>query len=242
MAQLWAIRHGQASLFASDYDVLSPRGEEQARTLGRYLAGAGLSFDRVYCGPAKRQRDTASLAREAGGNAWPEAVVVDGLDEHDAFGMLTRVVPKLQHDAEIAGLQKGITDAADKPERSRAFQRMFEAVMARWLRDEIDPSDAEPWAAFRTRVLDTLPQMAALSAAGEGPAKRVALFSSVGPITVLLQRALGTADLASFAAGWRIRNASISRFEFSRANPDALTLDGFNGLPHLPDPSTWTFR
>lgn len=242
MAQLWAIRHGQASLFSTDYDVLSPRGEQQARQLGTHLATAGVGFDHVFCGPAKRQKDTASLAREAAGQvegavAWPEPVVVEGLDEHDAFAMLSRVVPKLEGDPEIQPLQAAIADAKDRSERSRGFQRLFEAVMARWLRGEIDAEDAEPWPDFKARVLGALDTLVAAPA----PAKRIAAFSSVGPLAVLIQRALGTEDLASFQTAWRIRNASITRFEFS-ARGGRLTLDGFNALPHLPDPQTWTFR
>jgi len=244
VAQLWAIRHGQASLFSTDYDVLSERGEAQARDLGAHLAGAGVHFDRLFSGPAKRQKDTASLAREAaakveGVTPWPEPVVVEGLDEHDAFGMMSRVVPKLADDPEIKPLQAGIAEAKDRRERSRGFQRLFEAVMTRWLRGEIDAEDAETWPAFKARVLEALETVVSIPA----PAKRIAAFSSVGPLAVLLQRALNTEDLPSFQTAWRIRNASITRFEFSaRAGASRLTLDGFNTLPHLPNPDTWTFR
>lgn len=241
MAQLWAIRHGQASLFATDYDVLSPRGEEQAQALGRHLGPAGVTFERYVTGPAKRQRDTASLARDAAGQVWPEPVVVPQLDEHDAFGMLARVVPKLGGDPEIARLQKKIADATDKRARAGGFQHLFEAVMKRWLVGDIDPADAEPWPDFRARVLDGLGEIVKLAA--DPSVRRVAAFSSVGPLAVLLQRALGTDDQRSFETAWRIRNSSITRFEFSRSQPDGpLTLDGFNTLPHLPDPQTWTFR
>ena len=244
MAQLWAIRHGQASLFSTDYDVLSERGEEQARQLGAHLSTAGVRFDHVFSGPAKRQKDTASLAREAAGQVegatgWPEPRVVEGLDEHDAFGMLSRVVPKLGDDPQIQPLQAAIGQAKDRRERSRGFQRLFEAVMARWLRGDIDAQDAEPWPDFRARVLGALETVVAAPA----PAKRIAAFSSVGPLAVLIQRALGTEDLASFQTAWRIRNASITRFEFSGSGGlSRLTLDGFNALPHLPNPDTWTFR
>ena len=108
--------------------------------------------------------------------------------------------------------------------------------MARWLRDALPPSDIEAWQPFRARVLRGL---ATLTAAAP-PARRIVAFTSVGPLAVLLQRALGTEDLASFRTAWRIRNSSITRLEFSGG--DRLTLDGFNELPHLPDPATWTFR
>ncbi|MEM6990450.1 MAG: histidine phosphatase family protein [Myxococcota bacterium] len=239
MAQLWVIRHGQASLFATDYDVLSPVGEAQSKALGVHLAAAQVGVDRAFCGPAKRQRDTASLCREGARQTVPDATVIDEFDEHDAFGMLARMVPKLADDPEIVRLQAAIAEADDKRARSGGFQRLFEAVMQRWLEGKIDEADAEAWPDFRQRVLRGLDRV--LEAAGD--ARRVAVFTSVGPLAVLLQHALATTDLGSFQAGWRIRNASITRFEYSRrSGTNRLTLDGFNTLPHLPDPTTWTFR
>ena len=38
MANLFLVRHGQASFGADDYDRLSPTGHEQSRLLGEYLA------------------------------------------------------------------------------------------------------------------------------------------------------------------------------------------------------------
>ena len=234
MAQLWVVRHGQASLFSTDYDVLSEVGEAQARALGKHLAEHRIAFDRVFTGPAKRQRDTARLAGEALG--WPEATLVEGLDEHDAFGMMNKVLPKLADDPNIVKLQEELSRAVDRRTRSKGFQRIFEAVMTRWLDGQIDPEDAETWEAFRNRVLAGLQT---LSDAAPG-AKRIIAFTSVGPLSVLIQHALRTSDLESFRTGWRIRNASITRFEYSRGR--GMTLDGFNSLPHLPDPDTWTFR
>ena len=47
MSSLALVRHGQASLFADDYDILSPLGEAQARHLGDHWARRGEVFDEV---------------------------------------------------------------------------------------------------------------------------------------------------------------------------------------------------
>ena len=39
MATIYLVRHGQASFGKENYDQLSPRGWEQGRILGRWLAG-----------------------------------------------------------------------------------------------------------------------------------------------------------------------------------------------------------
>lgn len=249
MGQLVVVRHGQASLTkafpgdrsgsssSSGYDELSEHGRAQARALGAYLATHGLGFEARYTGPARRQRDTAALAgqvvRERGG-AWPEALVLPGLDEHDAFGLLRAAAEALAHEPEIAAGSRALAAAATPAGRSHAFQRLFEAVMARWMTRRFEPEGVEPWPTFRARVLGALEVMLAAGAS------RVVAFSSVGPLAVLLGRALGTDDAASFRTAWRIRNASLTTFVFD--GEGRFTLDGFNALPHLPDPTAWTFR
>lgn len=244
MGQLVVVRHGQASLTkafsgagTAGYDELSEHGRGQARALGSHLATYGPAFDGVYTGPARRQRDTAALAgevvRERGG-AWPDATLLPELDEHDAFGLLRLAVELLGHEPEIAAGRAALAAAASPAERSHTFQRLFEAVMHRWLQGSFAPEDVEPWPRFRARVLAGLERIVA-----DAPARAIA-FSSVGPLAVLLQRALGTDDATSFRSAWRIRNASLTTFVFD--GKGRVTLDGFNALPHLPDPSTWTFR
>lgn len=237
MGQLVVVRHGQASLLKKDYDELSEHGHAQARALGGFLATHGPSFDAVFTGPARRQRDTAALAgevvRERGG-AWPEAQELPELDEHDAFGLLRAAGSQLGHEPEIADGQQAWLGAGTPAERSRAFQRLFELVMHRWMEGRFEPEGVESWPRFRGRVLAGLERILAAGSA------RAVAFSSVGPLAVLLQRALGTDDAASFRTAWRIRNASLTTFVFDGAG--RFTLDAFNALPHLPDPSAWTFR
>jgi broad specificity phosphatase PhoE len=235
MAQLVVVRHGQASLFAADYDELSARGVEQAKRLGVWLRETGLRFTGAYTGPARRQRDTARWAA-ADAPPWPEEpVLVPELDEHDAFALLGRVVPMLKDDPEVAALAAKMAEPAEVGARAASFQRLFEAVMKRWLRSELDAPELESWPTFRARVQRALAVV--LENAGRGD-KRI-VFTSVGPIAVLLQHALGLSDLRAFETAWRIRNASITTFVVRGSE---VTLDAFNALPHLPSPSDWTFR
>lgn len=237
MGRLVVVRHGQASLMKADYDELSPRGREQASALGRHFAAQGWSFDAVFSGPARRQRDTAALAGEAvraAGQPWPESVEVPQLDEHDAFSLIRAGVGLLADDPEVGAANRALLAAVGPTERSAAFQPLFEALMHRWMRGELSPEGLETWPRFRERVEDGL-----RAVLGSGAGRPVA-FSSVGPLAVMLGRALHTSDADSFRTAWRIRNASITTFVFDARG--RFTLDGFNALPHLPDPRTWTFR
>ena len=58
MAELFLVRHGQASFGTDDYDRLSAAGEQQGVWLGEYFAQQALTFDRVICGTLNRHAQT----------------------------------------------------------------------------------------------------------------------------------------------------------------------------------------
>ena len=58
MGLVLLVRHGQASFGADDYDVLSPTGWEQARTLGGWLTERGVAPTGVVHGSMRRHRET----------------------------------------------------------------------------------------------------------------------------------------------------------------------------------------
>lgn len=224
----------------ADYDELSEQGRAQATALGEHLAASGYRFDAVYTGPARRHHDTAALAAEAvraAGLPWPDAQELPLLDEHDAFGLF-RVASDLKDEPELVAELEALSRTTTLAERSVAFQRVFEQLMTRWLQGRLEPEGVETWPQFRERVLAGLQHI--VGRASEGSGSRVLAFSSVGPLAVLLQRALATDDVASFRTAWRLRNASLTSFVFDGRG--RVTLDGFNALPHLPRPRTWTFR
>jgi phosphohistidine phosphatase SixA len=60
VAELFLVRHAQASFGTDDYDRLSDLGHQQSRWLGDYFAQRGLVFDRVVTGTLRRHRETLS--------------------------------------------------------------------------------------------------------------------------------------------------------------------------------------
>ena len=141
MATLVLVRHGQASYGQADYDRLSPRGEQQARTLGPHLAA--MKLDALFVGPLRRQQQTAAFAREAA--ALPEPTTLPELAEYPAFELVTRLLPKLvAEDPTFAALPANPTrELAD-----RAFKRILHA----WARDEWQLEGVERVTDFSTRV------------------------------------------------------------------------------------------
>jgi broad specificity phosphatase PhoE len=233
------IRHAQASFLEADYDKLSPTGEIQARRLGRYWALRNVAFNRVYSGPRVRQIDTAKII--AGiylrmGVAFPELTVRQEFDEYQGEDVLKKSLPELlKTDARIRGLHGAFQGADNSQEKRKTFQRIFEAVVAKWVDGDIPLRDVESWSEFCARVNRGLSKSTSGSARGE----RVAIFSSGGPIGAAMQRALNLSPRDTLRVTWMSRNCSYSEFLCSG---ERFTLSAFNAFPHLDDPSLLTYR
>jgi broad specificity phosphatase PhoE len=124
-------------------------------------------------------------------------------------------------------------EEAETSDRARTFQKMFEAAMLCWLEGGPAPG-VEPWPVFRDRVRE---ELARIVGAG-GSRRRIAVFTSGGPIGVAVQTALAAPDRSFLEVNWRVRNCSVTEFVFGGGR---LTLDSFNSLAHL-EASLQTWR
>ena len=206
MSELVLVRHGQAMAFDRDSDRLSPLGEQQSRTLGEYWKRHGVAFDVLYTGTLRRHVQTYELAAAA---PLPAPRANPGLNEYDAAAIL-------------AAAQVDMT-AFTGPDRNKHFQRVFEDVMAKWRANEL--AGCESWDAFRGRVNTALRDIMA-----ESGSRRVAVFTSGGPIGVAVQAAMKAPEGTAIEVNWRVRNTSLTSFLFSGSR---VSLDGFNATPHL---------
>lgn len=239
MSQLVLVRHGQATLFGDTYDRLSPLGEEQARRLGGYWVEQGAVFDAVYCGTLRRQTRTLEIVAEVyaeAGQPWPTPVITPGLNEYDGDGIMQHLLPPLrQRDTRLRSLADTAERHGDGPDRYRHYQRLFEAVTGAWVQGAVEAAEVESWRAFYNRVSQTWRRILQ----EEGSGRRVAAFTSGGPIAVAVQMAVRAPEAVALELNWRLRNAALTELVFSG---DRLSLDTFNTVPHLPDPALWTYR
>lgn len=239
MSTLYVIRHGQASFLEQNYDKLSALGETQARMLGEYWAKRRVIFDRILSGPRTRQMETARITGEAckaGGLPWPAVEVVPEFDEYHGEAVLDTVLPGLtEHDPQIRDLQNVFLKSSTPAEKHRAFQRLFEIVIGRWVAGEIRAENIESWADFSARVNRGLSQIAASSGKGQ----QVAVFTSGGPIGITMQFALHLSAADTLRVAWMVRNGAYNEFLFSG---ERFTLSSFNAFPHLDGASLLTYR
>lgn len=240
MSELVLVRHGQARAFTDQPDRLSQMGWEQSRALGRYWSAQGIEFDAVYHGSLRRQRETCEAVAaefDAKGSPFPEAVELPGLNEYQAQDLVVDLAPQLaEREGCFAHQWRAWQSASGYAERNRAFQRMFEALAHQWAQGRLHAPGLEPWDDFRGRVATALQGIRSEDPGG----RRIAAFTSGGPIGVAVQLCLGAPHGAALAVNWRVRNASLTSFLFSG---ERWSLDGFNLLPHLAQtPRLVTFR
>jgi broad specificity phosphatase PhoE len=224
MSEIYFIRHGQASFGEDDYDRLSVIGVRQARILGRYLAKAGKVFDAVYYGEMERQQKTAlEVINHYTENkiAVPRPDIADAFNEYDSITVWQALIP------EMTAEQPALANDLDKlPGDQKAFQRIFSQVMDRWTKGEYSASDIPRWDDFIRRVNIGIKKLAA----HHGAHKRLAVFTSGGPISVAVKSALGLSDRMALEISWQLMNASITRIKY---NSKGIMLAGFNEVSHL---------
>ena len=221
MAELYLVRHGQASLGADDYDSLSPVGEQQGIWLGEYFAQRDITFDRVMSGTLCRYAQTVDAIWQGLGAPPFTTEIHPGLDEYD-FHALFRALGD-----EHAGLAQRATRSP------RDFFKALREVLQLWAEGALDGCAPETWQAFQQRVAD------ARGAIQHGDGQRVLVVSSGGVIAALTQQILQAPAATAIALNMQIRNSSVSHYFFNR---DTLHLSSFNGIGHLDDPERRAFQ
>src|SRR5215472_19042938 len=239
MGRLFLVRHAQASFLSQNYDRLSELGGTQARLLGAYWARRNVVFSRVCMGPALRHQQTAVLVAEAyrkAGRPFPTPVIVEEFNEFPGEAVLSQGLPQLlAGNATVRELHDAMQCSSNDAAKRANFQRLFEAVISMWVNGEIAPSNIESWPEFCARVNRGLSAFLAKSQRGD----IAAIFTSGGPVSVAVQRALHLSAPDTLGVAWMPRNCSFSEFLFSG---DRFTLSSFNAFPHLDDEVLLTYR
>ena len=127
---------------------------------------------------------------------------------------------------------------AERMTEPRSFQRIFEGAMLRWASGQYDAEGVETWDAFSSRVRAAVSQIMAEN----GRRKKIAVFTSGGPICATIQMAIGVDAQVAVRLNWQIRNTSVSRFKY---NDQEIFLGSFNSVHHLESrnkPDLLTYR
>ncbi|MCP9337790.1 histidine phosphatase family protein [Stutzerimonas xanthomarina] len=237
MGSIYLIRHGQASFGAENYDVLSPLGFQQSAALGDYLNQMGIRFDRCVSGELNRQQDTARATLQqmapCGESRLPPLEIDAAFNEFRADEVIRAHMDDL-----LAIEPNAMLVFANAANHRAEFQRLFKYVIQRWVSGDHEKQDLESWQSFVDRV------QAGLSRLLERADRKdhIAVFTSGGTITALLQLIIGVSPIKAFELNWQIVNTSISRLKYRDQD---VALASFNGHAHLEvlkNPELVTYR
>jgi broad specificity phosphatase PhoE len=216
MATLYLARHGQASFGAADYDQLSALGERQGHALGRWFAKAVGSVDHLVAGSLKRHQQTAQAAMltwSAAGFALPALATDPRLNEYDHVDFLQVAQRELGSDFQL------------RPDLTRAqFHQLFEIAFKRWLDDRHASQYAEPFGAFRHRVISGLEALLSSSA------QTTVAFSSGGSIAVMVQALMGLDIERTMNVNTLMANGAITKIVYSGSRRSVAYVNSYGFL------------
>ena len=210
MAELYLIRHAQASFDADDYDKLSELGHEQSYALGQALALQGVRPDTWVMGSMRRHRETFEGIAKGMGLDTVKTEIHAGLNEFDFTGLLNaryrgNPAPENMH-----------TD------RKTHFRTLRDTVLE-WQADNIE-NPPETWAEFEWRI-----EVARKFIMRDG-ANTVLVLSSGGAISQMISAALETPKEQQIRLQLQMKNCAVNRFIYTRKG---FYLHGFNESPHI---------
>lgn len=238
-ALLTLVRHGQASYLAANYDQLSETGERQSHCLAEHWSARQFHVDRVFHGPAVRQRRTSEIVAAAmrrAGHPWPEPGLLPEWDEFQGIEMMKAFTPVLvQQDDAVRAANEAFVAARGTSDAAPRLDRLFQLVSLRWIEGTLEADHIEPWAVFLARIERALAALAESAA----PGSHTVVFTSGGCIAAAVRAALAMTPRATMELVWTVRNGSLSELLLAS---DGLRLHQFNAVPHLEDGSLLSYR
>ncbi len=224
MSTLFLIRHAQGSFGKGNYDKLSETGKKQAEILANYFNSIDMKFNEIYSGTLTRHKETADayISSSAMKNIpIPEIEYEPRLNEYNAEEVFRVLLPVL---------------LSEKPEMEqytsrlftdkRSFQKVFIEIMNMWTSGNYEMQGVQTWNEFTSGVYGFLEDRMKDQSSG----KKIAVFTSGGPISVIIMKILSINAGVTMHIMNRIVNSSITRIKYSAYK---AMISSFNEFSHL---------
>ncbi|MFA3789493.1 histidine phosphatase family protein [Aliiglaciecola sp. SL4] len=203
MTAIYLIRHGQASFGQQNYDKLSDIGHQQAKVLGGALQSRIGSFDKVFLGSMLRHKQTLQNCLSGMDSQLDEAHwnIDASWNEYDHNDIIAQMGPEFADAPSV----KGWILKHDHPKQ--AFEKLFNDAMDRWMSGQHCEQYVESWDCYQKRVIRALNNVSK----NANGAKKVAVFTSGGPISVVSQYLLGVPAEKVMQVNWTLVNCGITK-------------------------------
>lgn len=238
MAALYLIRHGQASFGQADYDLLSNKGCEQALVLGQSWQ-KHKSPTSCYAGSLLRHEQTKHHFYRGLEKEPLNFICHSGFNEFNHQDILVKYQPQWRKFDEMDKY------FAQFPDPKKALAIAFESAVERWMSGDYDDEYKESWPKFQHRCIqaleDLIKQQTAFKGTSEDQSQEIVVFTSGGPITVILSHVLGLSRAQGLALNQQLRNTSVTKLLFDKQR---ISVDFYNNYSHLSqcDAELITFR
>ncbi len=237
MSLIYLIRHGQANSQGENYDLLTPRGKEQAFLLGRSMAQNEDYPDRMIVGSLRRHKETAESFLEGlvSVNSNRELPNSSEFFEEDADWNEFSAALWVAYSKYLAQIRPEFANslalfAKVKPKggiRSAAlFFKLTEEILRFWREGKFTPEGIETYSNFESRVYRACENYFRPSSS-----ERTFIFTSGTPISLVLCKILRQDEDVFTWMPW-IWNSSVSMFRWVRGKYVPVSI---NFLPHIPD-------
>jgi broad specificity phosphatase PhoE len=167
------------------------------------------------------------------GQAVPDLHVDAAFDEFDADAVIRSLLPGLldQEPEALHVLRNGAQNRAE-------FQRLFSLLIGRWISGDHDQPDLQSWPAFVEQVQGGLTRLLQQADSKQN----IAVFTSGGTITALLQLITGVSAAKAFELNWQIVNTSLSCLKFRGSQVSLASFNSHVHLQLLKEPELITYR
>lgn len=224
MSEIYLVRHGQAAFGARNYDELSKRGHRQAELLADHWAALQQRFDAVYAGELEHQIDSATTVLK---RLQERGAHVLELEIRGAFNEFSFQPILKSHEQNLRAAEPPVAiDWASIWSDRRACYAFLEGALHSWTRGELSGAEIEPRQAFCDRCVAGVQSI--VQSHGRGAS--VAVFTSSGAISVILQHVLGIDDATTIGLELAMYNACVTKLLY---NDDQVSLASFNTIGHL---------
>ena len=221
MAEIYLLRHGQATFGSDNYDQLSPLGEQQSRLLGEYFRAANIDFDIMVRGAMHRHGQTLDGVKSSLEQDCP-VYIDNGWNEYDHKALFSAYINEHPEDPEVTS-----SNIADYVHDRRLFYRILFRALPAWAEKKVEGA-TESWQEFQQRVTDAMDKLTQLME--QRSAKRALISASGGSLSLAIMLAARMPATQGIDLMRQMKNTALSQMFYHQGQ---WHLHSFNTLPHL---------
>ncbi|WP_282110563.1 histidine phosphatase family protein [Shewanella algicola] len=217
MANIYLIRHGQASFGSDNYDNLSPLGQSQAQHLAKHFNQRNIRPDQIICGDMARHQQTRDACL---------ASLSPPLIHRDM--QINRAWNEFDHEQVIAVYRPDLANPeamkhylSQQPSPAKAFITLFSQAIQQWQHTDNIAQYSESWLHFSQRVSQGLTQL--VKQADNG--KTLFVFTSGGVISTVIMQILSIPESQFFNINKQVVNASVTQLQVKHQRLSVITMN-----------------